>query len=72
MPEAADKRVRSELKKKLEELASDTMIGFRVRSALKEKLEELAKADHRSLSGYIVHLLETHVAEKLTEGKRGR
>jgi predicted DNA-binding protein len=42
---------------------SDTLIGFRVRAELKEKLAELAGQDHRPLSGYIVHLLEMHVAE---------
>jgi hypothetical protein len=48
----------------------DAQIGFRVRAELKDALEKLAKADHRPLSGYIVHLLETHVAEKQGRKKR--
>ncbi|MGG7146310.1 DNA-binding protein [Clostridium butyricum] len=42
---------------------SKTRLVVNVNKSLKEKLEDLAKADNRSLSNYIVNILEQHINE---------
>lgn len=38
-------------------------IGFRVNPSLKKALEKLAEKDKRSLSNYIIMILEKHIEE---------
>ena len=47
-------------------------IGIRTRPSLKAALEDLAKADRRSLAGYIEILLEEHVEQAGKHPRRKR
>ena len=42
----------------------DTTVTFRISEELKKKLETMAKKEQRSLSNYIVYLLDKFIKEK--------
>lgn len=46
--------------KKLVRPRKDLFLNLRISSEDKARLVELARADHRSLSGYIVHVILSH------------
>ena len=49
----------------------ETRIGVRMESELREKLEKLATEDRRTLSGYILKVLQDHVAEREKPKRKG-
>jgi hypothetical protein len=53
-------------------VARDAPISFRIEPELKEALMGLAKAERRSLSGYIMLVLEEHVQARKPAKPRRR
>ena len=54
-------------------MVRDTSVNVRITAELRAKLEKLAAEDKRSLSGYVVKVLQEHVEQhERDKPKRGR